>query len=191
MKIFKTKKVVFAALTAVLCISSLSFFQSCSNNEDIPKTSNAVESRIQEISIDKIPQGIKPIVLKDKEELYKLIEKLDSIKLVVVPFKKSPRFKVFSEAASSTSTIGCLSSSYQILITMAWSQRGEAITVSSTESGSWFCASWTQNTGVASWDGDSKIDYNVTGTVKLYVLINWSFFEIDRKNMYAEGWLKG
>jgi len=194
MKIFKIKRMLFAVLTVVICISSLSFFQSCSNNEEISKASkasSAVESRIQEISENKIPRGVKPIVLKNKEELYKLLEKLDSVNLKVVSLKRNtPRFKVFPETGS-TSTTASLATNYDITIDLAWSHLGDNITVESHNTNTWYFSSWTQNTGVASWSGNSKINYDITGTVKFYAIVSWQLWELSRGDMHVSGYING
>ena len=57
--------------------------------------------------------------------------------------------------------------SYDILITLSWTSNGSSsINVFSANATTWHFSSWTQNSGVASWNGKNQIKYSLTGTIK-------------------------
>ena len=65
-------------------------FVSCSQDEYMDtKINTRKESTIRIISESELPKGVQPLVLKNKAELYDLIEKLDRVKLTSAsPLKK-------------------------------------------------------------------------------------------------------
>jgi hypothetical protein len=172
------------------------FMQNCSKEGDelnIETNFNS-ENAIKNISNYQIPEGVTPIVLKNKEELYALCEKIDNMEIEAVFIENfRPRLKGFSEHSGSVSTTTNIhSNNYQILITLAWSSIGGSITVSSVNYSTWYFSSWTQNTGVANWeDNNSRIRYNITVTLKIFALIDMQLFEVSRHNKTVSGYING
>lgn len=182
----------FSLFAVVIAFTSVLSFQSCSDEDVKIPSKLSVENRIKYISESDIPSGVVPLHLDNMDELYALIGKMDSVKLIIVTPSKFKRFKVFSETGS-TSTVTNLANNadYNITITLAWAQHGGSISVESHNTNTWHFASWTQNTGVANWNSDSKISYNVSGTLKWYVVVSWNFIEIDRQDMTTSGYVIG
>ena len=74
------------------------------------------------------------------------------------------------------------------MITLAWAEVGE-IQVASTNARTWFFSEWQQNTGVAAWSGNHRIDYNVTGTVKVYAVAKFELVVIARQQVTISGYV--
>lgn len=187
----KIKNLSIRLFAIVIAFSSVLSFQSCGDEIELSKKPN-IENRIKYISESDIPSGVVPLHLDNMDELYALIDKMDSVKLKIVTPNKFNRFKVFAETGSTSAVTNLANNAdYNITITLAWSQHGAPISVDSHNTNTWLFASWTQNTGVANWNSDSKISYNVTGTLKWYVVVSWNFIEIDRQDMTTSGYVNG
>ena len=75
------------------------------------------------------------------------------------------------------------------MITLAWAEVGGEIQVASTNASTWLFSEWQQNTGVATRNGNHRIDYNVTGTVKVYAVVKFEFIEIARQQVTISGYV--
>jgi hypothetical protein len=190
MKIFKTKKVIFAIVTAFVLLSTLPFLQSCSNSDEPTTLRPDLEKRIKYISKSEIPKGVIPIQLNNMDELYALIERMDIIKVVGVNIDnfKNKRFKAKGnmEVGTVNTTADVYGSSYVINIHLPYDLNKHEASVSSENSETWHFSSWTQTSGVATIN-DNKIDYSLTGDLIWYAIVSWNFIEIDRKNIPVSG----
>ena len=149
------------------------------------------------ISKESIPEGIEPIVLKDKAELYDFIKEMDKVELCGIidsidteseMVATRSLLKNRSEGPGITSITSDLASGYTIIIQLAYTEKGSgSINVSSTQANTWAFAKWEQTSGVASWIGESSIQYSVAGNITWYIVVDLEFIEVDRKNMTVSG----
>ena len=180
-------------------VSVALFMVGCSNDENAKfEVDTELENRCIAISMEDVPEGVEPLVLKDKAELYELIEKLDNVNLCVTE-APSKAGLVSIRALKDRSERGGIKSietnlnpggqtDYTILIQLAYAQRGSgSITVTSTEANTWYFSSWTQTAGTASWLGQSSIQYSIAGDIKMYIMIKLQLFEVRRVNMTVDG----
>lgn len=91
MKIMKTKKAIFAALSLIIITTEISVLQSCSNNdENISLNRN---ENVKSIPFSSIPEGVKPIVVKSDEEMNKIIKQLEEMTIEDIQSKTKEQTK--------------------------------------------------------------------------------------------------
>ena len=190
MKILKTRKRIYAALSVIILITGISFLQSCSNDDSETTIRPELEKRIKVISKSDIPKGVIPLVLNSREELYALIEKMDSIKVlgsVVDHTKKNQRIKSRApEVGQIPLSAEVYGPNYVISITISYNLENHSAAVSSESSTTWYFSSWTQTSGQAAFNGN-KIDYALTGDLKWYAIVSLQWIEINKKIIPVSG----
>lgn len=153
------------------------------------KTRANCNNSIRSITKAEIPEDVTPLVLKDQQELEDLLDKLAATNLQVVD-KMVPKLATTRQEGPGSNGHIVYYGSYDIMLTLAWSERGRGdISVHTTNASTWYFSKWEQNTGVASWDGNSRIRYDVTGTIKVYVLVSAELIEISREGATINGFV--
>lgn len=182
MKIFKTKKVILAVITALVLLSTLPFLQSCSSNESevISKTNDSkVTSNTTQIDISDLPPGIIPIKFSSRAEMNNTIDRIkhaDNAKLQTLSNKDGQninyliRIKVyknnhleiksnintskrFKAPANENVNRDDASMFYDINIDLIYDKAGDEIKVQSNPTGFTYGQTWTQRDATkATWN---------------------------------------
>lgn len=151
------------------------------------------KAQIKIISQSDIPEGIQPMKFESKTELDDFINEINSIEIGTLqdPEVGVTLIKTRAEGGPGTKSIPTDLDSkgeYKILIDLTYAKKGEGeIQVASKNASTWTFSSWTQDTGVASWRGNSSIQYALTGTIKWYVVLEWEFIEASRRSFSISG----
>ncbi|WP_320167763.1 hypothetical protein [Mangrovibacterium marinum] len=202
----------FATIFSLISITVFSLIlQSCEKEElDIPQDYGLCN--VKQIPMSELPEGVNPLVVNSREEFENIIYQLNNLDVktdnstsneiiskeygelaVGVSFKKLeisniPRLKSGTMETGiidvQADNVGGLS----VLIHLAYTNIGGAITVTSTESSSTWFLGWEQTAGVASFvNGNNNIQYSVRGDVIAYILFEASLFEVSRTNYSIDG----
>ncbi len=215
-KSMRNKLSVLRSISSILCVVSILTFsliiQGCEKDEfNIP--TNYGLCNVEKIEANQLPEGVKPLEVKSKEEFNTIVSQLNSLEvnttgnnlneivsikdgelvigITVRKFEKLNSGRLKSGTIESgiidvnAPNVGGLS----VLVHLAYSNIGGEITVTSTESSNSLFLAWAQTAGTASWGNSNKrINFSVRGDVIGYILFEASFFEVSRTNYKIDGY---
>lgn len=206
MKIFKTKKMIFAVVTALVLLSTLPFLQSCSNDLDDATIIPEINSKFQKISFSDIPKGITPLKVKNTAELEKLMNDMENMKfnnvniskitekskgryeILYVKLSKNSRLKSKSEYGDDTKQPNKM---YDVVVecTCPGVNSPNVMLTSRATNFSGLYFDWNQKSASGSWgrEGDKwYLEYNITATVDVYAYANGVLF-LTRQEKHIQG----
>lgn len=192
---------VFRLILLSFCCTVVAAMQSCSRNSDEFTIKNSALSctdisslkapfirTIKSINEDALPKGVVPLQLQTKDELNDLLKEIENIQCNITTNKK-PIIKSRSESGPGSFSSVHYYGDYDILVVFAWEEKGGELQVATTNASSWYFSAWEQTTAVAAWDGMHRIRYDITGIIKIYVLVELELFEISRIPVTMNGYV--
>lgn len=176
---------------SAMCLFLITFvgFYGCTGADDTDITPEIVNTnKIKEISLEDIPTGVTPIVVKNNNELKQLINKLENVKIYIG--KNDPNNNVRFKTRRTEETQDLIF--YSVRVDVVYFSYGSNVTISVYLTGFHPGVELSDITTSYNWHDKHYLDYSVSYTLNCYININGKYvyysdsYSEDQYNLYVD-----